>query len=179
MTSKSQSSIAWLRRRIEPRTISQREQARRLKTCCCCSRLGKHNCSVVDTGLEEICPKNLYKASTWETYSAQYPWAHCLWMDVVSLLILLKSVEVVDYALLSISGSKAMHLLEKSVVNMIWQLLPVSDWPIIMIGPRGLLLVVRTHFQSYGWGLLKSKWLNLDVRNIFARSHTEHRWGCS
>lgn len=41
MTWKSQPSIAWLRRRIELRTISQREQARRLKTCCCCcSRLG-------------------------------------------------------------------------------------------------------------------------------------------
>jgi hypothetical protein len=39
-TWKSQPSIAWLRRRIELRTISQREQARRLKTCCCCSRLG-------------------------------------------------------------------------------------------------------------------------------------------
>jgi hypothetical protein len=119
MTWKSQPSIAWLRRRIELRTISQREQARRLKTCCCCSRLGKHNCSVVDTGLKEFCPKNLYKASTWETYSAQYLWAHCIWMDVVSLLILLaESVEVVDYALLSISER--------------WQIVflyYIEDWP--------------------------------------------------
>ncbi len=30
---------------------------------------------------------------------------------------------------------------EKSVVNMIWLLLPGSDWLFIMIGPSGLLLV--------------------------------------
>jgi hypothetical protein len=29
------------------------------------------------------------------------------------------------------------HLPEKSVVNMIWVLLPVFDWPIIVIGPGG------------------------------------------
>jgi hypothetical protein len=39
---------------------------------------------------------------------------------------------------------------------MIWLLLPVYYWPIIMIGPGGLLLC----------GLQNIKWLNLDVRNI-------------
>jgi hypothetical protein len=34
------------------------------------------------------------------------------------------------------------HLLEKSVINMIWLLSFVFDWPIIMIDPGGLLLVV-------------------------------------
>jgi hypothetical protein len=28
-------------------------------------------------------------------------------------------------------------------------------------------------------GLEKIKYLNLDVRNIFAGSHTEHYWSCS
>jgi hypothetical protein len=31
---------------------------------------------------------------------------------------------------------------QRRVINMIRLLLPVSDWPIIMIGPGGLLLVV-------------------------------------
>ncbi len=35
---------------------------------------------------------------------------------------------------------------EKSVLNMIYQLLSVSDWPIVMIGPGGLLLVVPHRF---------------------------------
>jgi hypothetical protein len=47
-----------------------------------------------------------------------------------------------------------MHLLENSVINMISLLLHVFDWPIIMIGLGGLLLVVPTylqsHFQFYG-----------------------------
>jgi len=29
-----------------------------------------------------------------------------------------------------------------------------------------------------GAGLQKGKQQNLDVRNIFAGSHTEYRWGC-
>jgi hypothetical protein len=33
-------------------------------------------------------------------------------------------------------------LLEKSVINMIWLPIPLFDWPIIMIRPGGLLLVV-------------------------------------
>jgi hypothetical protein len=47
-----------------------------------------------------------------------------------------------------------MHLLEKSVINMIWLLRPVFDRPpIIMIGPDGLLLVVP--FQTYARGCKK------------------------
>jgi len=52
-----------------------------------------------------------------------------------------------------------------------------------MSGPGGLLLVVSTYvqsqFQFYGWGCKKVNKLNLDVRNIFAGSHTKHCWGCS
>jgi hypothetical protein len=44
-----------------------------------------------------------------------------------------------------------------SVINMIGLLLPIFDWLIIMIGPRGLLLVVSHLFAVpisvlYGWG---------------------------
>ncbi len=51
--------------------------------------------------------------------------------------------------------NKAVHLLEKSVINMIQLLLPVFDWPIIMFGPGGLLWVVPhlyavCMFQFYG-----------------------------
>jgi hypothetical protein len=55
--------------------------------------------------------------------------------------------------------STTVHLLQKSVLNMIWLLVPVLDWPIIMIAPGGLLLVVPTYmqfrFQFYGWGYEK------------------------
>ncbi len=51
------------------------------------------------------------------------------------------------------------HMLEESVINMIWMMLPDFDWSIIMIGPSGLLLVVPTYLQSlfqfYGWGCKK------------------------
>jgi hypothetical protein len=49
-----------------------------------------------------------------------------------------------------------------------------------MIGPGGLLLVVPHLVVSVSWaGLQESKKeLNLDVKNIFAGSHTEHRWRC-
>ncbi len=74
--------------------------------------------------------------------------------------------------------SKAVHMPEKSVINMVWLLLLVSDWPIITVGPGGLPLVVSDLFAVpilVLWaGLQKSKLLNLDVRNIFAGSHTEH-----
>jgi len=54
---------------------------------------------------------------------------------------------------------KAVHLLEKSVINMIWLLVSGFDWAIRMIGPSGLLLVVPTYlqllFQFYGWGCKK------------------------
>ncbi len=57
--------------------------------------------------------------------------------------------------------SKAVHMPEKSVINMIWLLLLVSDWPIITIGPRGLLLEVSDLFAVpilVLWaGLQKSK----------------------
>jgi hypothetical protein len=55
--------------------------------------------------------------------------------------------------------SKVVHLLETSVKNMIGLLVPVFDWPIVIIGPGGLLLVVPTYlqcpFQFYGWGCSK------------------------
>jgi hypothetical protein len=38
--------------------------------------------------------------------------------------------------------NKAVHLLEKRVISMIRLLILVSDWPIIMIDPGGLLLVL-------------------------------------
>jgi hypothetical protein len=34
---------------------------------------------------------------------------------------------------------------------LIWLLIPIFDWPIIMIGPGGLLLVVTTYLHFYGW----------------------------
>jgi hypothetical protein len=40
------------------------------------------------------------------------------------------------------------HLLEESVINMIWIMLHDFDWSIIMIGPGDLLLVVPTYLQS-------------------------------
>jgi hypothetical protein len=50
-----------------------------------------------------------------------------------------------------------------------------------MIHQAGLLLVVSHLFavsvSVVGVGLQKSKELNLDVKNIFAVSHTEHRRG--
>jgi hypothetical protein len=59
----------------------------------------------------------------------------------------------------------------------------VFDWPIIMIDPGGLLLVVPTYLQSpfsvLRVALEKSKQLNLDVRNFFVGSHIEPQWGCS
>jgi hypothetical protein len=39
---------------------------------------------------------------------------------------------------------KVAHLLEKSVISMIWLLHPVFYWPMIMIGPAGLQLVAPT-----------------------------------
>jgi hypothetical protein len=63
--------------------------------------------------------------------------------------------------------------------------LSVSDWPIITIGPGGLLFTSSPIYplsecQLYVWvGLRKSTKLNLDVKNIFRGSHTEHWWRCS
>jgi hypothetical protein len=58
--------------------------------------------------------------------------------------------------------SKAVHLLEKRVINMISLLLLVFDWPIMMIDPGGLLLVVWTYFQSLRKSLMggvPKKWI--------------------
>jgi len=56
-------------------------------------------------------------------------------------------------------------------------MLSVSDWPIIMIGPGGLLLVLYYLFAlpvSVLWAeLQKSEQLHLDMKNICAGSHTE------
>jgi hypothetical protein len=38
--------------------------------------------------------------------------------------------------------SNIVHVREKRVKKMIWLLFIVSDWPIILIGPGGLLLVI-------------------------------------
>jgi hypothetical protein len=66
--------------------------------------------------------------------------------------------------------NKTYHLLEKSLVNRP----PISDWPIIMIGPSGLLVLHKFAVPVLWVGLEKSKQLNLDVRNIVLGSHTEH-----
>jgi hypothetical protein len=67
---------------------------------------------------------------------------------------------------------------QNNVINMIWILLSVYDWPIIMIDPSGLLLIISHLFAirvSVFWvGLQKIKSLNLDVKNIFARLHVKH-----
>jgi hypothetical protein len=70
--------------------------------------------------------------------------------------------------------TKPYHLLEKSAINLICLLLPTSDWLIIMIGPGGLLL--PSTFQpidSPNFSFMGGVG-NVDVRNISARSDTEH-----
>jgi hypothetical protein len=51
-----------------------------------------------------------------------------------------------------------------------YDLTSVFEWPNIMVGPGGLLLLVPTYFQSrfqfYGWGC---KYSNLDVEKYFCR----------
>jgi hypothetical protein len=42
-----------------------------------------------------------------------------------------------------------MQLVEKSVLNMIRLLLPVSDWSNMMIGPGGLLLGSSSHVFAF------------------------------
>jgi hypothetical protein len=56
---------------------------------------------------------------------------------------------------LAIWGSKAVLLLEKSVISMIPLPIDVTDSAIIMIGPGGLLLVVSRQFAVYGWASKK------------------------
>jgi hypothetical protein len=68
-------------------------------------------------------------------------------------LIYAKMVKVLQYmpsllAEVDKGLSKTMYLLEKSVINTIWQLLlPICNWPNIMIGLGSLLLVVPTYLQ--------------------------------
>jgi hypothetical protein len=50
------------------------------------------------------------------------------------------------HSLLRLVKGSAQQLPEKSVINMLWLLIPVSDWPFIMIGPGGLVLVVSSLF---------------------------------
>jgi hypothetical protein len=52
--------------------------------------------------------------------------------------------------------SQGYHFPEKTVMNMIWLLFPISELPIVMIGPGGFLLVVAhlfavLYFYLYGW----------------------------
>jgi hypothetical protein len=59
--------------------------------------------------------------------------------------------------------NEVVYLPQKSVINMIWLLLPVSDWPIIMIDPGGLLLVVSDLFAVSVFSLISGfakKYLN-------------------
>ncbi len=62
---------------------------------------------------------------------------------------------------------------------------PVFDWPIIMIDPDGLLLVVPHLFaipsvSLLGMGLQKKYMTKLGCENICGGSHTaEHPWRCS
>jgi hypothetical protein len=64
----------------------------------------------------------------------------------------------------------------KSVINWTWLLLSISDWPIIMIGPCGLLLVVPptyllSQFQ-FLWMRFK-KWISkLGCEKYFLQGHT-------
>jgi hypothetical protein len=45
---------------------------------------------------------------------------------------------------------------KKNVINMIWMLFLVFYWPIITIGPNGLLLVHICNLSfNYGWGCKK------------------------
>jgi hypothetical protein len=48
---------------------------------------------------------------------------------------------------------------KKGVINMIWLFLPVSDSPIIMIGPCGLLLLVVSHLFAISVSVL---WVRLE-----------------
>jgi len=68
---------------------------------------------------------------------------------------------------------------KKSVINMIYLLLSVSDWPIIMIGPGGFLLIVPHPFPvpvSVLLVVLQKEYITkLGCEKYFRRSHTEQR----
>ncbi len=46
------------------------------------------------------------------------------------------------FAVIAERRSNGVPPIEKSVINMIWLLLSISDWPIVKIGPSGLQLAV-------------------------------------
>jgi hypothetical protein len=69
---------------------------------------------------------------------------------------------IVHYTMAGKRHSNAVHLQKTSPINMIWLLISVSDWPIIMIRPGGLLLVILNVFTVlvsvlHGWGCKRSK----------------------
>jgi hypothetical protein len=68
-------------------------------------------------------------------------------------------------------------LAEKSVINMIYLLLNVSDWPVIMISPAGLLLEVP-HLLAVPVSVLCGVAKEY-ITKLGCESHTEHRWSCS
>jgi hypothetical protein len=53
-----------------------------------------------------------------------------------------------------VKGRATLCTTEKSIINMIWLLPSVSDWPIIMIGPDGLLLIVP-HLLAFSFRCCK------------------------
>jgi hypothetical protein len=64
-----------------------------------------------------------------------------------------------EFTQLAVGGKwchTVVHLQKKSVMNCTWLRLSISDSSIIMIGPRGLLLVVpkymQFYVQFYWWG---------------------------
>jgi hypothetical protein len=74
----------------------------------------------------------------------------------------------------------------KSVINWIWLLLSVSDWHThcstrwfaLLRSPRTFFAVPVSVLWG-GVGKKRFKTINLDVKNIFAGSYTEHCWRCS
>jgi hypothetical protein len=73
----------------------------------------------------------------------------------------------------------AVNLLENVIINMIWLLLPVSDWPVLMICPGGLLLVVPPHPLQSQISFMCEVAKKQITKVGGAGSHTEHSWGCS
>jgi len=52
---------------------------------------------------------------------------------------------------------KAPQCSAPALINMIWLLVSIFNWPIIMIGPGGLLLVVPHLFAVPGYGGVEKK----------------------
>jgi hypothetical protein len=74
-------------------------------------------------------------------------------------------------------------LIWPSICNRVQTLVHAADWLDSLIGPDGLLLVLSDQCAVPAlllWvELEKGKKQNLNVRNISAGSHTEHRPSCS